>query len=99
MRSELVLVVLPVINRFTDMNDIAKPVLVQALISKASVKTLKKSVLIRFTWLDKTQPHAMLKDPLNERSANALRPLIGSYRSRITPKQRNTVQNKCDLNV
>jgi len=35
----------PVINRFPDMNNIAEPMLIWALISKSAVKTLNKSVL------------------------------------------------------
>ena len=81
------------------MADVAKPVFIQAFIAKASVKTLNKSVLCRFTGLNKPQLHAMLKDPLVKCSAGKLRPLVSSYRSRIAAKQRNTVQNTRDLNA
>jgi len=63
------------------MNNIAEPVLVQALISESSVKTLNKSVLSRLAWLDKTQFHGMLKGPLLLCAAGEFKRLIGSYRS------------------
>ncbi|ORM84036.1 hypothetical protein HA38_15965 [Pantoea allii] len=86
MWTALVIILPPTINRFPGMNNIAEPVLVQAFISKSSVKTLNKSVLSRFAWLDKTQFHAMLKGLLIKRAAGEFRPLIDSYRGRITTK-------------
>jgi len=54
----LVIILPPVINRFPGVNDIAEPVLIQALISsESSVKTFNKSVLSGLTRLDKTQFH------------------------------------------
>lgn len=81
------------------MIDVAEPVFIQALIAKASVKTLYKSVLCRLAGLDKSQLHSMLKGLLIERAAGKLRALIGSYRSRIAAKQRNAVQNTRDLHA
>ena len=69
------------------MTDVTEPVFIQAFIAKASVKTLNKSVLCRLAWLDKSQLHAMLKDPLTERAAGKFRALISSYRRRIAAKQ------------
>lgn len=81
------------------MNKIAERVLVQALISKSPVKTLNRSVLSRFVWLDKTQFNAMLKSPLIKRAAGEFRPLISSYRSWIALRERNTVQDTRDMNA
>jgi len=58
-------------------NNIAELVLMQAFISKSSVKTLNKPVLSRFARLDKTQLHAMLKGPLIQCAAGEFRTLIG----------------------
>ena len=93
MWTALDIILPPVINCFPGMKNIAEPVLVQALITESSVKTLTKSVLSWLARLDKTQFHAMLKGPLIQCAAGELRSLIGFYRSRITTKQRDTVQN------
>jgi hypothetical protein len=45
MWTALVIIQPPVINDFPGVNNIAEPVLIQAFITKASVKTLNKSVL------------------------------------------------------
>ena len=79
------------------MNHIAEPVLIEALISESSIKTLNKSVLSRLARLDKTQFHAMLKGPLVQCAAGKFRSLIGSYRCWIAAKQRDTVENTRDL--
>lgn len=76
-----------IFTQFTDdfpgMTVIAEPVFIQALIAKASVKTLNKSVLRRLSGLDKPQLYTMLISPLIQYSAGKLRPLVSSYRSRI----------------
>ena len=97
MWAGLVIILPPVINRFPGANNIAEPVLVQALISESSVKSLNKSVLSQLARLDQTQFHAMLKGSLIQCAAGKFRSLIGSYRSRIAAKQRDTVQNTRDL--
>jgi hypothetical protein len=48
----LVIVLPPGINDFSGMDNIAEPVLIQAFIAKATVKTLNKSVLCWLTRLD-----------------------------------------------
>ena len=63
------------------MADVAKAEFIQAFIAKAPVKTLNKSVLYRFTGLNKPQLHAMLKGPFIKRSKGKLRYLVRSYRS------------------
>lgn len=99
MWSTLVIIQSPVINDLPGVNNIAEPVLIQAFITKASVKTLNKSVLRWLAGLDKSQLHTMLKSPLIECAAGKLRALIGSYHSRIAAKQRNAVQNTRDLHA
>lgn len=99
MRSGLVIVLPPVINDFPGMKNIAEPVFIQALIPKATVETLNKSVLRWLTWLDKSQLHTMLKGPLIERAAGKFRALISSYCRRIATKERDAVQNTRDLNA
>jgi hypothetical protein len=99
MGSGLIIVLPPVINDFPGMKNIAETVLILAFIPKATVQTLNKSVLCRFTGLNKPQRHAMLKGPLVRGSTGKLRTLIGSYRRRIYTKQRNAVQNPRDLNT
>lgn len=99
MRTALVIILSPVINDFPGVNNIAEPVLIEAFIAKASVKTLNKSVLGRLARLDKSQLHAMLKGPLILCAAGKFRPLIGSYRRRIAAKQCNAVQNTRDLHA
>jgi len=74
-------------------------VLIQTFIAKSTVKALNKSVLHWLTLLDKPSFHTMLKSPLFERAAVKFRPLVRSYRRRITSKQRNVVQNTLDLNA
>lgn len=81
------------------MTDVAEPVLIQAFIAKASVKTLNKSVLCRLAGLDKPQLHTMLISPLVKCSAGKLRPLVSPYRSLIAAKQRNAFQNTRDLHA
>ena len=81
------------------MTDVAEPLFIQAFIAKVSVKTLNKSVLCRLAGLDKSQLHSILKGPLIERAAGKLRALIGSYRRRISTKQRNAVRNTRDLHA
>ncbi|TDY76017.1 UNVERIFIED_ORG: hypothetical protein C7429_11365 [Pantoea allii] len=81
------------------MKNIAESVLIQTFIPKAAIETLNKSILCRFTGLNKPQLHAMLKGTLVKCSAGKLRPLVSSYRSRIAAKQRNTVQNMRDLHA
>ena len=98
-RAAFVIILPPVINDLPGVNNIAEPVLIQAFITKASVKTLNKSVLRWLTWLDKSQLHTMLKGSLIEGAAGKLRALIGSYRSRIAAKQRNAIQNTRDLHA
>lgn len=69
MWSTLVIIQSPVINDLPGVNNIAEPVLIQAFITKASVKTLNKSVLRWLAGLDKSQLHTMLKSPLIECAA------------------------------
>lgn len=97
MRSELVIVLPPVINDFPGMKNIAEPVFIQAFTLKATVETLNKSVLRWLTWLDKSQ--FMLKGPLIERAAGKFRALIGSFCRRIATKERDAVQNTRDLSA
>ncbi len=84
---------------FPRVNDNAEPVLIQTFIAKSTVKALNKSVLHWLTLLDKSSFHTMLKSLLFERAAVKFRPLVRSYRRRITSKQRNVVQNTLDLNA
>ena len=53
MWTTLALILPPVINRFPGVNDIAEPVLIEALIPESSVKTFNKSVLCWPARLDK----------------------------------------------
>ena len=84
---------------FPGVNDNAEPVLIQTFIAKSTVKALNKSVLHWLNLLDKPSFHTMLKSPLFQRAAVKFRPLVRSYRRRITSKQRNVVQNTLDLNA
>ena len=99
MWTALVIILPPVINRFHGVNNIAEPVLIQAFIANASVKTINKSVLGRLARLDKPQLHAMFKGPLIKCAAGKLRPLVSSYRRRIAAKQRDAVRNTRDLSA
>ncbi|SEK72843.1 hypothetical protein SAMN04487787_103282 [Kosakonia sacchari] len=99
MRPTFVIVLPPGINDFPRVGNIAEPVLIQAFIPKATVKTLNKPVLRWLAQLDYAQFHSMLKGPLIERATGKFRALIGSYRRRIATKQRNAVQNTRDLST
>jgi hypothetical protein len=52
MGSTLVIILPPVINRFPCVDYIAEPVFIQALIAKAAIETLNKSVLRWLARLD-----------------------------------------------
>lgn len=75
------------------MNNIAKPVLFQAPLSKPSIKTLNKFVFSRLARLDKTQLHALLKGPSLQSSAGEVQSLTSYYRLRINTEHRDTFQN------
>lgn len=77
------------------MNDVAQLVLVQACITKVSVKALNKSVLCWFVRLNKPKFYVMFKGPLAGKS----RSLNGSYRRWIATKQCNAVQNTRELHA
>lgn len=81
------------------MTDVAEPMLIQAFIAKASVKTLNKSVLYQLAGLDKPQRHSMLISLLIKCSAGKLRHLVSSCRSRIAVKQHNATHNTSGLHA
>lgn len=99
MKSGLVIVLPTVINDFPGMKNIAEPVLTQAFIPKATVETLNKSVLSWLIRLDYAQLNTMFRGSLIQRATVKFRALNGSYRRRISTKQRNAVQNTRDLNA
>lgn len=75
MRTDLVVVLLPLLDRGSGIREAREPVEVQAVLSELAIEALHERVLRRFAGLDEVQLHAGSLRPEEHRFAGELRPL------------------------
>ena len=83
----------PVVNDFSGVNNIIESVLIQTIISQLTTKAVDKPALCRFPKLN------AISTAHCSSTTGKFDTLIGTYNHRITMRERDAVQNMCDLNA
>ena len=96
-RPMLVVVPAPGGDQDTSLWQARKPIVIQALISEASIEALDERVLRGFPGLDQFELNAMLAGPLVERFAGKFWSLVSSNGLGVAPEASRLIKNTSNV--